>query len=97
VSDLHWLPGNYKFSEDFNSLEFASMMMNAEAEVREPAHVEVQRSEGVPLATNAAPAPVKGTTSIELIDMAESATTAVPKALEAWSGNKAGCRLCMAL
>ena len=97
MSVLRWLPRNYKFSGDFNSLEFASTITNAKAEVREPTHVKVQGSEGVPLAANTTPAPVKGTASIELIDAAESATTVVPKALEAWSGNKAGYRLCMAL
>jgi hypothetical protein len=63
--------------------------------VREPAHVEVQESEGVPLAANTAPAPVKDTASIKLIDMAESATTAKPEVLEAWAGDKAGHRLCV--
>jgi hypothetical protein len=57
--------------------------VNAEAEVREPAHVEVQELEGVPLATNTAPVPVKGTASIKLIGAAESAATAKPEALEA--------------
>jgi hypothetical protein len=45
---------------------------NAEADVREPAHVEMQESERVPLAVNAVPAPAKGTAGIELIGAAES-------------------------
>jgi hypothetical protein len=84
-----------------NSLEtltvlFAGTIANAEAKVREPAHVEVQELEGVPLAANAAPAPVKGTASVELIGAAESAATAEREALGAWAGNKAGRGLCVA-
>jgi hypothetical protein len=71
---------------------------NAKADVREPAHVEMQESERVPLAMSAVPAPAKGTAGIKLIGVAESATTTEPEALESWAGNKAGhglCCLCM--
>jgi hypothetical protein len=71
------------------------MIVNAKADVREPAHVEVQSSEGVLLATNAIPAPDRGTAGIELIGAAEGATTAKPEALEAWACDKAGHRPCM--
>jgi hypothetical protein len=63
--------------------------------VREPAHVEVQESEGVPLVVNTVPAPAKGTAGVELIGAAESATTAEPEALEARAGDKARCGLCV--
>ena len=96
ASDLPWLHGNYKFSGHLSSLGLAGTIANTEAEAREPARVEVRGSEGVPLAANAAPAPVKGTTSVGLIDAAEGAATAEPEALEAWSGDKAGRGICVA-
>jgi hypothetical protein len=95
ASDLPWLSGNSKCSGDLNSLRLVSEIANAKADVREPAHVKVQESEGVSLAMNSVPAPAKGTASVELIGTAESAMTAEPEVLEAWAGDKAGHRLCM--
>jgi hypothetical protein len=71
------------------------VIVNAKADVREPAHVKVQASEGVLLAANAIPAPDRGTAGVELIGAAEGATTAEPEALEAWAGDKAGRGPCM--
>jgi len=44
--------------------------------------VEAIEPKGASLDTNAAPAPTESTTSVELADGAEEATTAKPKALE---------------
>jgi hypothetical protein len=95
ASDLPWPPGKSKCSGDINGLGLAGVIVNAEADVRELAHVEVQASEGVLLAVNAIPVPARGTAGVELIGAAESATTAEPEALEAWAGDKAGRGPCM--
>jgi hypothetical protein len=89
------LAPNSKCSGDINGLGLAGVIVNAEADVREPAHVKVQASEGVLLAANAIPAPDRGTAGVELIGAAEGATTAEPEALEAWAGDKAGRGPCM--
>jgi hypothetical protein len=89
------LAPNSKCSGDINGLGLAGVIVNAKADVREPAHVKAQASEGVLLAANAIPAPDRGTTGVELIGAAEGATTAEPEALEAWAGDKAGRGPCM--
>jgi hypothetical protein len=44
------------------------------------------------LVENAVPVPTEDTACIELIGVAERATTTEPEALEAWVDDEAGCR-----
>jgi hypothetical protein len=69
-------------------LSLPTRLQNAEVEVIEPAHIEVQERGGVYIA--ALPVCTKDTACVKLIGATERAATTKPKALEAWSSDEAG-------
>jgi hypothetical protein len=63
------------------------------AEASEHAQVDAHEPGGVSLDANPAPAPTKGTASVELAGRAVKATTAQPEALDHWAKSEAWCGL----